>query len=94
MIDAKTALGLGLVNRVVPATQLETEVKTLAQKIARGPSLAIGAVKKTLFANQERELAQALDSEVREQIRCYLSEDCNEGIKAFFEKRHPKFQGK
>src|SRR5260370_38894036 len=94
MIDAKTALALGLVNQVVPDAQLEAEVKKLAQKIAQGPSLAIRAVKKALFASQEKELARALDNEVQEQIRCYLSEDCNEGIRAFFEKRHPKFQGK
>src|ERR1700686_4693757 len=94
MIDAKTALALGLVNQVVPAAQLEAEVKSLAQKIVQGPSLAIRAVKRALFASQEKELARALDNEVREQIRCYLSEDCNEGIRAFFEKRPPKFQGK
>ncbi len=94
MIDAKTALALGLVNQVVPAAQLEAAVKTLAQKIAQGPSLPIRAVKKALFASQEKELAQALDSEVREQVRCYLSDDCNEGMRAFFEKRPPKFQGK
>jgi 2-(1,2-epoxy-1,2-dihydrophenyl)acetyl-CoA isomerase len=94
MIDAKTALAFGLVNQVVPAAQLEAEVKKLAQKIAQGPLLAIRAVKKALFASQEKELARALDNEVREQIRCFLSEDCNEGIRAFFEKRHPKFQGK
>ena len=94
MIDAKTALTFGLVNEVVPAAQLEAAVKTLAQKIAQGPSLPIRAVKKALFASQEKELAQALDNEVREQVRCYLSHDCNEGIRAFFEKRPPKFQGK
>jgi enoyl-CoA hydratase/carnithine racemase len=94
MIDAKTALALGLVNKVVPAAQLEAEVKSLAQKIARGPLLAIRAVKKALFAGHAKELAHALNNEVEEQIRCYLSQDCNEGIKAFFEKRPPKFQGK
>jgi len=94
MIDANTALALGVVNQVVPATQLEAAVKTLAQKIAQGPSLPIRAVKKALFASGEKELAQALDNEVREQIRCYLSDDGNEGIRAFFEKRPPKFQGK
>jgi len=94
MIDAKTALALGLVNQVVPAAQLEAAVKTLAQKIAQGPSLAIQAVKKTLFGAEQKQLARALDNEVREQIRCYFSDDCNEGIRAFFEKRPPKFQGK
>jgi 2-(1,2-epoxy-1,2-dihydrophenyl)acetyl-CoA isomerase len=94
MIDAKTALALGIVNQVVPGAQLEATVKTLAQKIAQGPSLPIRAVKKALFGSQEKELARALDHEVREQIRCYLSDDCREGIRAFFEKRQPKFQGK
>ena len=94
MIDAKTALSLGIVNHVVPAAQLETEVKALAQKIAQGPSLAIQAVKKDLFAREEKELVRALENEVQEQMRCYLSEDCNEGIRAFFERRPPKFQGK
>jgi len=92
MIDAKTALSLGIVNHVVPAAQLETEVKTLALKITQGPALAIHAVKKELFAREEKELIRALDNEVQEQMRCYLSEDCQEGIRAFFEKRRPKFQ--
>ena len=94
MIDAKTALRLGLVNQVVPAAQFETEVKTLAQKIASGPSLAIRAAKKALFGSEKKKLADALEQEVQEQIRCYLSEDCNEGIRAFLEKRPPRFQGK
>ena len=94
MIDAKTALQLGIVNQVVPATQLEAEVKSLARKIAEGPSLAIRAVKKTLFASESEKLTLALGQEVEQQIRCYLSQDCREGISAFFEKRPPKFRGK
>jgi 2-(1,2-epoxy-1,2-dihydrophenyl)acetyl-CoA isomerase len=94
MIDAKTALRLGIVNHVVPAAQLEAEVKALAQKIMQGPPLAIRAVKKTLFASEKEKLAEALEREVQEQIHCYLSEDCSEGIRAFFEKRPPQFRGK
>jgi 2-(1,2-epoxy-1,2-dihydrophenyl)acetyl-CoA isomerase len=94
MIDAKTALRLGIVSHVVPATQLEAEVKTLATKIMQGPPVAIRAVKRALFGSQKKKLAEALEHEVQEQIRCYLSDDCSEGIRAFFEKRQPKFQGK
>ena len=94
MIDAKTALRLGIVNQVVPASQLEAEVRSLAQKIAQGPPLPIRAVKKTLFGSEQDKLTLALGQEVEEQVRSYLSDDCKEGIQAFFEKRPPKFRGK
>src|SRR5580692_8072465 len=94
MIDAQTALRLGILNRVVPVAQLEAEVKTLAQKIAQGPPIAIRAVKKILFGSHKDALVKALDHEVELQMKCFHSEDCSEGIRAFFEKRHPKFQGK
>jgi 2-(1,2-epoxy-1,2-dihydrophenyl)acetyl-CoA isomerase len=94
MIDAQTALRLGIVSRVVPAAQLEVEVKTLAQKIAQGPQIAIRAVKKILFGSHKDALIKALDHEVELQMKCFHSEDCMEGIRAFFEKRHPIFKGK
>jgi len=94
MIDAQTALRLGLVSRVVPAAQLETEVKALAQKIANGPPLAIRAVKKMMFAEQKEALERALEAEVEHQMKCFASEDCLEGVHAFFEKRAPKFRGR
>ncbi|PYT79579.1 MAG: hypothetical protein DMG40_15865 [Acidobacteria bacterium] len=94
MIDAKTALRLGIVNQVVPAARLEAEVETLAQKIAQGPPLAIRAVKETLFGSEQEKLTLALAHEHTAQSRCYLSEDCEEGIRAFFEKRPPQFRGK
>ena len=94
MVDAQTALRLGIVNHVYPAAQLEAAARTMAEKIAAGPPVSIRAIKKAVFTAQKEELAHALEMEVRQQIRCYLSEDCREGIRAFMEKRHPKFQGK
>ena len=94
MIDARTAERLGLVSRVVPGAQLEGEVRALAQKIAQGPGMAIRAAKKWLFASKRAELERALEEEVRNQLACFQSEDCGEGITAFFEKRAPRFHGK
>lgn len=94
MIDARNALRLGLVNKVVPAAQLEAEVKDLAEKIAGGPPLAVRAVKKVLFADQKAALEQALETEVEHQMKCFASEDCLEGVQAFFEKRPPRFRGR
>ena len=94
MINAAEALRLGIVNRVVPLAQLESEVHALAQKIAQGPAIAIRAVKQTLFGRDKEELMALLNLEVEQQMKCFPSEDCGEGIRAFFEKRPPKFQGK
>src|SRR6266581_5388225 len=94
MIDAKTALQLGIVNQVVPATELEAEVKAFAAKLAAGPPVAMRAVKQTLFGGEKDALSRALEAEVQHQMRCFASDDCLEGIHAFFEKRAPKFQGR
>src|SRR5262249_17901927 len=93
MIDAREAFRLGLVNRVVPGAQLESEVKAYAAKLAAGPPLAMRAVKQALFGADQQALLQALEAEVAQQMRCFASQDSLEGIRAFFEKRAANFKG-
>jgi 2-(1,2-epoxy-1,2-dihydrophenyl)acetyl-CoA isomerase len=94
MFDAKKALELGIVNRLVPADKLMDEAKAFAMSIVNGPRMASRALKQVLFGNERAALTKALEYEVEEQIRCFESEDCAEGLRAFFEKRKPNFQGK
>jgi 2-(1,2-epoxy-1,2-dihydrophenyl)acetyl-CoA isomerase len=81
-------------NHVFPFDRFENEVRALAHKIAAGPQIAIRAVKNTLFARDYEALTQALEREVDYQLKCFHSEDCLEGIRAFQEKRPPKFEGR
>jgi len=93
MIDAATAHRLGIVNHLYPADQFESAVAALARKIAEGPQVAIRAVKKSIFNKEKELLMEALEQEVQAQLKCFHSHDCLEGIRAFMEKRSPKFQG-
>ena len=93
MIDAKTALRLGIVNHIFSPDRLRAETQSLAAKIAIGPQIAIRAVKQTIFAHDKEALIAALDKEVEHQLKCFHSHDCQEGIRAFLEKRPPSFRG-
>jgi len=94
MIDAREAERLGLVNRVVAPGRLVAETRALAERLAQAPPLAVRAIKQVLFGNDRAELERALEFEVQAQMRCFVSEDCGEGIRAFFEKRPPQFRGR
>jgi 2-(1,2-epoxy-1,2-dihydrophenyl)acetyl-CoA isomerase len=90
-IDAKTALNWGLINQVVSADIFENVVRKTSEKLANGPTLAIGRTKSLLNQTFERSLTEQMEAERLVQIENAASENFEEGLKAFTEKRQPKF---
>jgi 2-(1,2-epoxy-1,2-dihydrophenyl)acetyl-CoA isomerase len=94
MVDAARALALGLVNRVVPDARLDEETLALAGRLARGPRIAYGYMKRNLNAAESGTLKELLDLEAWHHTRCGMTEDHREATKAFVEKREPVFRGR
>jgi 2-(1,2-epoxy-1,2-dihydrophenyl)acetyl-CoA isomerase len=92
-LSAEDALRLGIVNRVFPAAQFEEEVRKMAESLAAAPPIAFRDAKRTILADDRKALEEKLEEEIRLQIHCFESEDCLEGLNAFFEKRKPNFRG-
>jgi 2-(1,2-epoxy-1,2-dihydrophenyl)acetyl-CoA isomerase len=93
VIDAAEAARIGLVNRVVPAAELEKTTRALAARIAAGPPAVLKMAKHMLNRAATSDLAGALDLEAYSQGIAIASDDHQEGLAAFFEKRPPKFTG-
>lgn len=94
MIDAQEAYRLGLVNEVYPAAELETKTMEMANRIAEKSPVAL-AMAKTAVKNAARmNLREGLDQEVDLFALCFSSEDKEEGVRAFLEKRKPEFKGR
>ena len=92
--DAETAHSLGLVNWVVPSAELEAETAKLAGRLALGPGVALGETKALLNASLGNALEAQLALEAESFASCAATQDFAEGVTAFVEKRHAKFQGK
>jgi len=93
-VDAVTAERWGLVNRVVPADQLEAETMALATRLAQAPTKAIALMKRALERSFQSELTDQLDYEAHLQHIAGRSEDFREGVAAFLAKRPAAFQGR
>jgi 2-(1,2-epoxy-1,2-dihydrophenyl)acetyl-CoA isomerase len=94
IIDAAEAARIGLVNRVVPVGELERTTHALAEKIAAGPPAVLKMAKHMVNRAATSDLAGALDLEAFSQGIAIASEDHQEGLAAFFDKRPPTFTGR
>ncbi len=94
MIDAATAERFGLVNHVFPADQLEPETMKLAEKIAEKAPIALQLSKEAVKFASRSNLDEGLRREVDLFAICFSTEDKQEGVAAFLEKRKPEFKGR
>src|SRR5947207_8757203 len=93
-LSAEQAAECGLIWKVVEDASLASEARTLAQRLASGPTRGYGLLKRALYASAGNSLDAQLDLERDLQREAGTSDDYREGVTAFKEKRGPRFKGK
>lgn len=93
MITAEEALRIGLVNKVVPADKLMEEAKAMGRTIASRAQVAVMMAKQLINEGVDVDLETGLALESKGFAVCFATDDQKEGMKAFLEKRDPKFTG-
>jgi enoyl-CoA hydratase len=92
-IDAARALALGVVNRVVPADQLDAEIDALAGQLAASAPHALAGILDAILIGGEAGIETGLDFEAKAFGLCFSTADMREGTSAFLERRKPQFKG-
>lgn len=93
-IDAREAERIGLVNRVVPDDKLADETRGLAERMAKGPPIALARMKQNMNLGLVSDYSTLLDAEAENMVMTGTTQDNREAIKAFLEKRPPTFHGR
>lgn len=93
-LPAEKAAEWGLIWAAVDDANLMTEARAIAERLAKGPTLAFGEIKRVLDAATENTLDEQIELERRTQQRLGDTEDFREGVTAFLTKREPQFKGK
>jgi enoyl-CoA hydratase/carnithine racemase len=94
MWSGEEALAIGLINRVVPVAELDAFVDDWAGKLAVGPTMALSMTKTLLQGSLASSMEEALENEARCQAVNFASDDTNEALAAFMEKRQPTYIGR
>ena len=93
-IPARQAFEMGMLNRVVAASELDATVDAMADRLASAPAIALAKIKAGLANGLQSDLASALEFEAAGQGECFRSSDFKEGVAAFLQKRKAVFTGK
>ena len=93
-VSAEEALKLGLANWVCEPEELSARTKEIAERLAKGPSVAYRYMKENLNRAMAGEVDDCLDLEATHHIHCGATEDHREAVRAFVEKREPVFHGR
>jgi 2-(1,2-epoxy-1,2-dihydrophenyl)acetyl-CoA isomerase len=94
MFSAQEALQWGLVTHVVPDNELIAQARAIAVQLAAGPTRAYGISKRLLHSGWTETLETQMENESQAIANSARTADASEGIKAFLEKRPPKYKGK
>lgn len=94
VFSAREAFEMGLASEVVPDAEVEQRSVVLARQIAELPPLAVQLAKEAVLAGMEAPLTTALALEAKSAQMLFSSHDQKEGMRAFIEKRKPKFEGR
>lgn len=92
-MSAQEARAAGLIARAVPDEALAEEARAIARRLARGPTVAIGLIRKQIAAALDASLATTMAIEADNQTRAGQTADFREGVAAFIQKRKPEFRG-
>jgi 2-(1,2-epoxy-1,2-dihydrophenyl)acetyl-CoA isomerase len=93
MVDARSAAGMGMINRVVADEKLMAEALNLAERLASAPTKALASIKRLIDESATSDYNAQLEAEHKAQLQSGQTKDFREGVAAFIEKRPPRFTG-
>jgi 2-(1,2-epoxy-1,2-dihydrophenyl)acetyl-CoA isomerase len=90
-LNSEQAARFGIVNRVVPDEELDTETQNFALRLRNAPQQSIAAAKAAVYMSESEDLERMLQYETEAQLACFRSPHARERVRAFLEKRQPKY---